>query len=81
MDSNKQRVIIYLMNKNDRTTEQNVVLAVKDYCKMQGISISSDDELEILRSQTGKPYFSRLGGIYFSVSHSGDYFACAVSKL
>ena len=33
----------------------------------------------IERTQTGKPYFAARAGIHFSISHSKDYWACALA--
>ncbi len=32
---------------------------------------------EIVRSERGKPYFPQRQNLFFSVSHSGEYFVCA----
>ncbi len=33
----------------------------------------------VLRTENGKPYFEGASGVYFSISHSKEYWACAVS--
>ena len=34
----------------------------------------------IARTESGKPYFPNCPGLHFSISHSGRYWACAVSE-
>ena len=36
-------------------------------------------EIKIMRGENGKPYLAGEGGIYFNLSHSGEYVMCAVS--
>ena len=33
----------------------------------------------VLRTDKGKPYFAEEAGVYFSISHSKDYWACVVA--
>ena len=38
------------------------------------------DSIRVCRSQLGKPYLPQYPHIYLSVSHSGEWFVCAVSS-
>ncbi len=38
------------------------------------------DELEIKKTEHGKPYFAQRSDIHFNISHSGSYAAAAVGK-
>ena len=40
----------------------------------------TDAMFEIRRTASGKPYFQNCGDIGFSVSHSGEYFVCALTN-
>lgn len=50
--------------------------AAEDWCRRAGRSIP---DLTVARPEYGKPYFVSAPEIHFSVTHSGDYWLCAVS--
>ena len=72
-------VHIYIFSVNDhRFPQQRLYHAVKDYCDTCGYQVSHET-LIIARTETGKPYFPHFPQIHFSISHSGQYWSCAIS--
>ena len=68
---------LLLMKKCDElTTDDAVKMLVREYCTLAGIP---EGDLTIARTEKGKPYFLNNNTIHFSVSHSGEIFACAFS--
>lgn len=68
-------VCIYIFDSHDqRSASQRLRKAVSEYC--------GDDvqELHVERTEKGKPYFPDMPEIQFSISHSGEYWACAVAR-
>ncbi len=61
---------VYIGNREEYTSFE---LLRKAYRIRYGETISPND---ILRNQTGKPYFKSLTMPYFNISHSGNYIAC-----
>lgn len=53
---------------------------VYEAVKAYGITDVDPDRCPIERTEKGKPYFSGRPDVFFSVSHSGDYWACAVAE-
>lgn len=47
---------------------------------MYGIEISGEKE-SVSREKDGKPFLIDYPGIYFNISHSGDYAVCAVGEV
>ncbi len=71
-------VCLYIIEKNTLSTDENVRKLAKKYCECAGIAESSFD---IVRTEKGKPYFANCPDIHFSVSHSGELFACAFAPF
>ena len=70
-------VYLFLMKKCDElTTDETVKMLAQEYFALAGVP---DGDLTIARTEKGKPYFLNNDSIHFSVSHSGDIFACAFS--
>ena len=65
---------IYIGNKDDYSSFE---LLKKAYRIRYGERISPG---EILRNQSGKPYFKNPDMPYFNISHSGNYVACAFDE-
>ncbi len=64
------------------STDEKVRAIANAYFKLIGVSESPmGDALLIAREEKGKPYFPKLPDVHFSVSHSGKYFACAMSDI
>ena len=70
-------VCLFLMKKCDvKTTDEAVVMLAREYGSLLGLALG---ELTVARTERGKPYFLNNNSMHFSVSHSGDIFACAFS--
>jgi len=79
MGKTAHKIYIYVFQADDgRTGEARLQEAVRDYCKNQ--EARCPELLRVERTEKGKPYFSNCPNIQFSVSHSGKYWACAVSR-
>lgn len=79
MGKTSHKIYIYMFKAGDgRTGEARLQEAVRDYCKKQ--QVECPDLLRVERTDKGKPYFPDYPHIQFSVSHSGMYWACAVSR-
>ena len=68
-------VYLFLTKKTD-STDSTVARLANKYCTLVGLS---DDDFTVARAERGKPYFPNTPSVHFSVSHSGDIFACAFS--
>lgn len=75
-------VYIYL-TENDpaKTTDEKIVGLAKYHLSRLRMSLDSDDAFRIGRLERGKPYFSNMLDVHFSVSHSDDIFAFAMSDV
>jgi phosphopantetheinyl transferase len=62
-------LLCILKAEKDRSTDEIVKELAMQYL--------GEDVGEIARSERGKPYFPQRQHLFFSVSHSGEYFACA----
>lgn len=68
-------VYLFLTKKTD-STDASVARLAHEYCRLSGIA---DGDFSVARAERGKPYFEKIPSVHFSVSHSGDIFACAFS--
>lgn len=57
------------------------LLALKDYIRRTGLALSLEEQnaIMVLRDPKGKPYFEGCNGIFFSVSHSGNWWGCLMA--
>lgn len=72
---------IYMLNEaklSEGRTERLMRLAY-EYAEGEGIPLP--DRLNIARGKFGKPYFENAPWLHFSVSHSGDIWACALCRF
>ena len=75
------KVCIYIYEQTEKEKAHELLYhAVEDYLKGQGVLMPNRKLLEIARTEKGKPYFPKYPEIQFSISHSGDYWACAVAQ-
>lgn len=58
-----------------------VLLALEDYLKRTKSALMPENRssIEILRKEKGKPYFNGMEDVFFSVSHSGNWWGCLMS--
>jgi 4'-phosphopantetheinyl transferase len=58
------------------------LLALKDYCSRarRVLSPKEQDAVRVLRDPKGKPHFEGCNGIFFSVSHSGNWWSCLMAE-
>lgn len=70
-------VCLYIMNKDGDTDKTVKALAAKHL----GASAARYGELTLARTERGKPYFENCPDLHFSVSHSGELFACAFAPF
>lgn len=70
-------VCLYIMKEAGDTVEAVKALAAR----YLGASADRYGELTVARTERGKPYFENCGEIHFSISHSGDLFACAFAPF
>lgn len=80
------QVCVYIFQNNDsRSPKQRLAYAVEQYCGTW-VNVGADmekpiDRLHVERTQSGKPYFPDCPQLHFSISHSGEYWACAVADV
>lgn len=73
-------VYLYLSeDKKDMATDEKVAHIAADAAERLGLTDLPENAFGIARRERGKPYFPNLQGLHFSVSHSGEVFACAFS--
>ncbi len=70
-------VYLYITEKR-ATTDEAVLSLVPKYLAAAG---REPRKLKIARAEKGKPYFEDCSDIHFSVSHSGEFFACAFAEF
>ena len=68
-------VYLFLAQKTD-STDAAVARLAREYCALVGVV---EGDFTVARAERGKPYFANIPSIHFSVSHSGEIFACAFS--
>lgn len=58
-----------------------VLLARKDYIRRAGLVLPQEeqDAVRVLRDPKGKPYFEGCNGIFFSISHSENWWGCLMA--
>ena len=61
------------------TTDEKVAAIAARHLEGHGSADLPDNAFEIVRHEAGKPFFTNLPDLHFSVSHSGEIFACAFS--
>ena len=77
----KKRVCLYVFDQNDgRNTEERLKIAAEDYAVRFNIRAGAEDMFLFMRTERGKPYFPNSPDIGVSVSHSGEYFVCALTQ-
>lgn len=76
-----QEVRIYLFDAEDgREAKERLAYAVSEFCEYSGIEEPAVSPVFYMeRTEKGKPYFPDFPEIRFSISHSGRYWACALS--
>ena len=74
-------VTVFVFGAGDgRSREERLMEAARfaGYGSPQG---GNEDELWLIaRKERGKPYFPNQPGLHFSISHSGELWACALSR-
>ena len=76
-----QKVCVYVFDiKDERKPEERLKSAVAEYCREWSLEAVRPEVLRVERTESGKPYFPDCPRIQFSISHSGDYWACAVAE-
>lgn len=73
-------VYVYICPRSSqRTTEESVRLVVQRHMRRIGEMPVPAEKLRTARTALGKLYFPALPQLHVSVSHSGEYFVCALS--
>ena len=74
------KVCVYIFDTDDsRSAQQRLEASVADFCDICNLSLPQPEELVTARTERGKPYFPHASHLQFSISHSGTYWACALS--
>lgn len=83
------QVNVYVFRKDDwRSVQQRLEFVTEDFCSKQtgieqilGIDDLKElkDHLQVEKTDAGKPYFPNCKPIHFSISHSCEYWVCAVA--
>ena len=82
-----KEIRVYIFRTDDgRSSQERLALAVKDYevamglraCKNSESQEKCVEQLAIVRTERGKPYFRNCPDLNFSISHSGVYWVCAL---
>ncbi len=80
MMGRKTLVCVYIFSADDsRSVSQRLLQAAEHYCG--GVIFDGGDGLRVERTAAGKPYFPDCPELYFSISHSGAYWACAMGNV
>lgn len=79
MNLEQDIVFLYIFDANDsRSTDEKIIISVMEYAKANKIPELSSPV--VLRTKRGKPYIAGDTGVGVSVSHSGEWFVCALTK-
>ena len=74
MSTAKARLSIYVISSDALAgTDEKIKLAVEKH-------LGKKTDTVIARTERGKPYFTSPADLFVSVSHSGDYFVCALGS-
>ena len=76
--SNKVGVSLFSIH-DPNGVQQRLEQAVAAFCRDCKITAPSAEDLKIARTPLGKPYFPLLPWLHLSISHSGEYWACAIT--
>ena len=63
--------------RGGRQSEDLLITAARAWCASMG---RGQIDLSVTRPEYGKPYFQNAPDICFSVTHSGDFWLCAISE-
>jgi len=72
----RERILKYHLKRDSVNCLLGDILARKEICRYTGLK---NDELEFSTNYFGKPKLANNHKIYFNISHSGHYIACAIS--
>lgn len=76
-----QRVWISVYLADDSSSvQQRLEQTVAAFCRNCGIPIPPAKNLVIGRTDRGKPYFLHEPKLHLSISHSGNYWGCAIAN-
>ena len=68
-------------NREDIPSEQKIREILPQYLKLSDSLVSVTDEpMLIHRTARGKPFLPQFPDLHLSVSHSGEWFVCAISN-
>ena len=75
----KEPIGIYIRKIfGDQQSDEHLIAAVKSYADQQALVLPA--QLRIAKTAKGKPYLSGSPQLHFSLSHSGEYWVCAVGN-
>lgn len=75
----------YILERNKRTKSENIKInsivgcVIRKYLLKKIFNIPFENQ-EIVKNEQGKPFLKNYQDIYFNVSHSQHYVACAISN-
>lgn len=72
-------------NRKDISPDQKICETVRQYVAMHGnlpeiLPAITDETFLVSRTPRGKPYLPHLPDLHISVSHSGEWYICAISN-
>ena len=76
--SNKIGISFFSIH-DPNSVQQRLEQAVAAFCSICKISAPSTEDLTIARTPLGKPYYPLVPWLHLSISHSGEYWACAIA--
>ena len=80
MPEQKKVVSLFVFDAKDEKSTRERIKAAAGYYSVHTGETFIEHQFEIKRTERGKPYFPNCPEIGVSVSHSGDYFVCALAK-
>ena len=78
-ETQKVWISVYLADDSS-SVQQRLEQAVAAFCRGCGIPIPPPENLVIGRTDRGKPYFLHEPQLHLSISHSGNYWGCAIAN-
>lgn len=81
LDNNRAQKVSGFQNRKERTRSIFAGLLLRYAFLQEGYGIDAWQQVEIIEGTYGKPYLKGYSAFHYSLSHSGEWVACAVDTM
>lgn len=81
LDNNRAQKVSGFQNRKERTRSIFAGLLLRYAFLQEGYGIDAWQQVEIIEGIYGKPYLKGYSAFHYSLSHSGEWVACAVDTM